>query len=100
MESSQLNSAGSTISVKNVLFFVSEAQFIVALSAFMAFEAKSMLDFGTTFFATSSTVLGVFLCLIYVLQMKNYSAFIGNCERFIGKREYFHLDFGVIFDLC
>lgn len=90
MESSQLNSAGSTISVKNVLFFVSEAQFIVALSAFMVFEAKSMLDFGTTFFATSSTVLGVFLCLIYVLQMKNYSAFIGNCERFIGKSEYIH----------
>lgn len=85
--SSEPNRICSAATLKNVLFFVSEVQFIAALAAFMAFEAKSMLDFGTTFFAMSTTILGVFLCLICLMQVENYAAFIENCEGFIAKRE-------------
>lgn len=68
---------------KNLVFFVCEAQLTAALIAFMLFEAKSMLEYGTTFFAIANVLEVVIFHTIFSWEIRNCLKFIKNCEQFI-----------------
>lgn len=73
------------INWKKLIFFTSEIQYTVALTAFMFLEAHAIFEYGTTFFAIASSIFAIVPHLIYSRQMKNLSTFKGNCEKFIEK---------------
>lgn len=75
----------SAFNWKNLLFLVSEAQTIAALTAFLLLEAKSMLEIGTTCFAILSLTLPMAVFAIFLRNAKNFSKFIESCEKFIQK---------------
>lgn len=81
--------------------------FIVATAAFLLFEAKSMLEYGTTFFAIISLMVTVTVYLICLNKRAKCSAYIGNCEKFIAQSKwrssnffFIILYFGFIFTGC
>lgn len=76
---------GSTFHIRNWIFIINCLAFSLPPAAFFSFEAKSMLEYGFSFFTAS---VGFFMICIYVAmvgQMKNTLTFIENCEGFIGK---------------
>lgn len=74
-------------SLKKFCFFMSEIQFIASLIAFMCYEATSIFEYGTTFFAIASSIFAVVSHFTYSWQIKNFFKFTAKCERFIEKRK-------------
>lgn len=70
---------------KILMFFVCELQFMAALTAFLFSGAKTISEYGTTFFALSSSTLALIVHFFYSRQIRQYSMFIGKCEGFIEK---------------
>lgn len=87
IESSESNEICFAFNWKNLIFLVCEAQFIVALTAFISIEANSMLEYGITLFAITSSIFGVILHLNHSWEMINFSKLIKNGEKFIEKRK-------------
>lgn len=66
-----------------VIFLICSEQSILSASAFLLFEAKSVLDIGISVFFLLCLFLGLISYLIPVWQMGNISEFIESCEAFI-----------------
>lgn len=72
----------------NLISLLCVAQFIATLTAFLFFGAKSMHEYGMTFFVIIGLTLIVTVYINYLCEVKNCSAFIENCKKFIGKSEW------------
>lgn len=83
----QSNDICFLINWKKFIFLAAEVQYTAALMAFMFFEAKTIFQYGTIFFGIASSIFSIVAHLIYSRQMKNFSKFNENCEKFIEKRK-------------
>lgn len=86
-QSNQNQKQSSIISARAIIFFICTAQLILTTVAYLVFEAKSMLEFGFTFYMVITEVNCVVIYAIFIWQSKNTSKFIENCEVFIEKSE-------------
>lgn len=68
---------------RKLLFFFSLAQFSFSTTAYLLFEANSITEYGMGLY--TSTTIAIFS---FFWQMKNFSQYLENCERFIAAREY------------
>lgn len=68
-------------------FLICTAQLILTTTAFLVFEAKSMLEFGFTFYMLITEINCVVIYTIFVWQSKNTSKLIENCEVLVEKSE-------------
>lgn len=72
---------------KPIIVAICLGQFFISTAAFVLFEAKTIYDYGITFFAILSMILTIFTYLIPFVQMRRILKFIENCEKFIEKSE-------------
>lgn len=72
-----------TLRNKIILFFFTVH--FVPFAAFFAYDAKSMLDYGFSFFSASLALFGMFIYIATLTDAKNTWLLIENCERFIEK---------------
>lgn len=89
IDSHQSNQICFAINRKNVMFFICEAQLVAALMTFMLFKAESIFEYGFPSVVILDIILGVAVYINFLLEVKNVSNFIENCETFIGKRKLF-----------
>lgn len=64
------------------------AQFLFSTTAFLLFDANSMMEYGMEFFTCITLIATMILYLTLVWQMGNILNYIENCEQFIGKSEF------------
>lgn len=88
IHSPQPNQIRCSFNRKNVIFVVCSVQSIVSTTAFLLFEAKSVLDLGMPVFFLACLFLALTLYLIPIWQMRNISEFIDYCEAFIASSMY------------
>lgn len=84
----QLNQTHNPINPTFWLNLFCHAQFFVSSTAYLLFEADSMIEYGLVFFI-DATVIGCFIFyLISFWETKAIFNYIENCERFVEKSEY------------
>lgn len=76
---------GRKLNLRNWIFIASFVLTAGSTGAFFVFDAKSMLEFGISFFTVTLAILEMFTYLAIVWQMKNTWRYIEKCERFIEK---------------
>lgn len=79
------NSNNHSLDSKNWIFIMSYVLFTLSSGAFFFCEAKNLLDYGMSFFATIGGISLMMIHLVVAWQMENTLLFIGNCEGFIEK---------------
>lgn len=84
---SQSNQNQRLIKSTKTKFLIFSAQLMVSTAGFLVFEAKSMFEYGFTFFILISIINSIVVYLIFIWQSKNTSKFVENCEGFIEKRK-------------
>lgn len=77
----------STNSTRAIVL-ISCIAFIFTMAAFMVLEAKTMFEYGFTFFVLISILNGVVIYLILIWKQHSTPEFIVSCERFIEKSKY------------
>lgn len=83
--SRQSDQNSNSINSKNVILIVSIAQFFVSSTAFLLFDAKSILDYGISVSALLVEISVTVYMLILIYQMEKTLKFIENCEQFLEK---------------
>lgn len=73
---------------KNWTFLMSYILFTLSSGAFIFFEAKTVLDYGMSFFASTGGIFLMSIHLIVARQMQSTLIFIESCERFIEKNKF------------
>lgn len=105
--SAQLNRNHFSINLNDLTYPIFIAQFFVTSVGFFLFDAKSLLEYGMSFYDIVASILAMAFLLINVWQMRNIFKFIENCERFIEESKYCLLfsqqlqrTFSILFDFC
>ena len=70
------------------IFLTCLAQYIFTTAAFLLFKAKSMFDYGFSFFILIGLANCIAIYLIFIWQSENTLKFIENCEGFIEKSKF------------
>lgn len=81
--SSQLNK-NQPFNFKNVLFIFAPLQFGVTTTVFFLFEAKTLDEFGISFYATLSVISIAFCYVSIFYQIGNLLKMFDNSNEFIG----------------
>lgn len=79
----QSNENGPSINSRNWIIIISLVLFALPSTAFFFSEAKSMLEYGISFYGAS--VAALFMCIYISMggKMNNMRTFIENVERFV-----------------
>lgn len=85
---SQSNQKHCSINWIQVIFLINSALFLFTTAAFILIEAKSMFDYGFTFYAFSCMINVIVIYLTFIRQSENTLKYIENCEQFIEKSKY------------
>lgn len=70
------------------IFLICFGQYMFTLAAFLVLKAKSMFEYGFTFYVLITIINGTVIYLTFIWQLKNILKFIENCEAFIEKSKY------------
>lgn len=84
----QPNQKPCLINWTKTILLISCVQVMFTTVAFLAFEAKSMFDYGFAFYVLISIINSMAIYLIFTWQSRNTFEFIGNCEQFIEKSKW------------
>lgn len=80
----QTNGTGPSFNSKNRVLLISFVLLALPSGAFFIFDAKSMLEYGISFFGASATLFMMSVYLMMIAQMENVRLFLESCERFMG----------------
>lgn len=84
----QSNQKPCRINSMNTVFLICFAQILFSTAAYLAFEAKSMFEYGFTFYILVGITNSIAVYLIFIWQAQSTLEFIENCEKFIEARKW------------
>lgn len=71
----------------NWIFILNGTPMLISSLAFFAYRAKTVFDFGLSFYYSSCLICGGIFYIIQIWEIENVSKFIKNCEAFIEQRK-------------
>lgn len=83
IHSPQSNQIRCPFNWKNVFFVICLVKSISTTTAYLLFQAETIIDIGISIFFLACLILGLTLYLIPIWQMGNITEFIESCETFI-----------------
>lgn len=85
IHTSPSNQQQHSIISRKTISLISFVQFALTTVGFLAFDAKSMFDYGFALFTSICVINGIVIYVLFVCEAENTVNFIRNCEAFIEK---------------
>lgn len=86
----------TSFNLRNWIFVVCWTQYFVSLVSFLLYEAKSMFDYGITFYMLFYMIFAMGAYLIPTWQLKRTTELNECCERFIESRKFKFIKFAIL----